>query len=208
MAVYGLTGGIGAGKSTVCQFLQELGITVVAADAVGRQVVAPGSTGLAAIVATFGDAMLDASGALDRRKLGTMVFAEPAKRRQLEDIVQPLVKQRSQALFAELTQAGVPIVVYESALLFETQRHHEMHGTILVVAEEAQRIQRVQQRDSSAEAQVRARIQAQMDDTAKRQLANYIVENNGDLQNLHQQVERLVTALRQAQDAVPPLAPG
>lgn len=206
MSVYGLTGGIGAGKSTVCRLLQALGITVVAADAVGRQVVAPGSAGLAAIVATFGDAILDSSEALDRRKLGTMVFAEPARRRQLEDIVQPLVKQRSQAIFAELTQSGVPIVVYESALLFETQRHHEMQGTILVVAEEAQRIQRVQQRDDSDAAQVRARIQAQLDDTAKRQLANYIVENNGDLQGLRQQVERLVTVLRQAYDAVPPVS--
>jgi dephospho-CoA kinase len=198
MAVYGLTGGIGAGKSTVCRMLQEHGITIVAADAVGRQVVAKGSPGLATIVATFGEAILDSSGVLDRRQLGTLVFGDVARRRQLEDIMHPLVKERSRAIFAELSIAGVPIIVYESALLFETERQHEMHGTILVTAGEAQRITRVQQRDSATTAAVRARMQAQMSDDAKRHLADYVLDNNGDLQDLQRQVDTLVATLRQA----------
>ena len=109
MAVYGLTGGIGAGKSTVCRMLQELDITVLAADEVGRHVVEKGSDGLAAIVAVFGEEVLDSTGALDRRQLGTLIFGDAAKRRQLEDIMHPLVKEQSRAIFAELTDAGVPI---------------------------------------------------------------------------------------------------
>lgn len=199
MAVYGVTGGIGTGKSTVCQLLQEQGIPVVGADEVGRQVVAKGSEGLAAIVAAFGESVLDATGALDRAKLGAVVFGDVAKRRQLERLLHPLVKKRSQAIFAELTQSGAPIVVYESALLFETERQHEMRGVIVVTAEEAQRVQRVQQRDHASEAQVRARMQAQMDDTHKRQMANYVLDNSGDLEHLRQQVQHLVATLRQAE---------
>jgi len=198
MAVYGLTGGIGAGKSTVCRMLQAHHITVLAADDIGRQVVAPGSPGLAEVVAAFGPEILDSTGALDRRQLGAVVFNDPARRRQLEAIMHPLVKTHSQALFAELTAAGVPIIVYESALLFETERHHEMQGTILVTAGEAQRISRVQQRDSATEAAVRARIQAQLSDDRKRQLADYILDNNGDVQDLQRQVDALVMTLRQA----------
>lgn len=197
MALYGLTGGIGAGKSTVCRLLEELGVTVVGADDVGRQVVAPGSKGLAAIVAAFGPGVLDESGTLNRRALGNLVFGDAAKRRQLEDIMHPLVKEHSQAIFTELTRAGVPIVVYESALLFETNRHQEMQGVIVVTASEAARVARVQQRDGSTEAAVRARIQAQMDEAAKRQRADYVLDNNGDLDDLRRQVQALVARLHQ-----------
>lgn len=198
MAVYGLTGGIGAGKSTVCSLLQELGVAVVKGDEVGRQVVAKDSDGLAAIVSAFGEDILDSSGALDRRKLGALVFDDAAKRRQLEEIMHPLVKQCSRAIFEELTRNGVPIIVYESALLFETQRHHEMQGTIVVSASAAQRVARVQQRDGSTAEEVRARIRAQMPEAEKCRLADYVLDNNGDLQDLRRQVQALVATLRQA----------
>jgi dephospho-CoA kinase len=166
-------------------------------------VVAPGSASLAAIVAAFGPEVLNSAGALNRRKLGTLVFGDPAKRRQLEDIMHPLVKQRSRAMFAELTHAGVPVIVYESALLFETERHHEMDGTILVTASEAQRVARVQQRDGCTETEVRARIQAQMDEAEKRRLADYNLDNNGDIQDLKRQVQDLVSTLRHAVGLAP-----
>ncbi len=204
MAVYGLTGGIGAGKSTVCQLLQELGVAVVSADEVGRQVVARGSKGLAAVEATFGEAALDSTGALDRGKLGVLVFSDPSKRRQLEAILHPLVKQHSQAMFRELTHNGVPIVVYESALLFEGERHLEMQANILVTASEAQRVTRVQQRDGCTAAEVRARMQAQMDETEKRRLADYVLDNSGDTAELRCQVQELVVTLRKAVESFPP----
>jgi dephospho-CoA kinase len=198
MAVYGLTGGIGTGKSTVCRLLQELGVAVVFADEVGRQVVAKGSEGLAAIVSAFGQEILDSTAALDRKALGALVFRDPDKRRQLEGILHPLVKQHSQAIFQKLIDQGEPIVVYESALLFESRRHLEMRANILVTASEARRVARVQQRDGSTEDDVRARMKAQMDETEKRRMVDYVLDNNGDLDDLRKQVQALVATLRES----------
>ena len=125
LSVYGLTGGIGAGKSTVAKIFQESGIPVVLADEVGRQVASKGTDGLAEIVKSFGADVLDSGGELDRRKLGTLVFNNPDRRRQLERILHPRVRDHSRELFKKLEQAGNRIIVYESALLFETQRHTE-----------------------------------------------------------------------------------
>ena len=195
MSVYGLTGGIGAGKSTVANMFQESGIPVVLADDVGREVASKGSDGLAEIVRSFGPDVLDSNGELDRRKLGTLIFNDPDRRRELEGILHPRVRDQSRELFSQLEQAGNQIVVYESALLYETQRHTEMRGVILVTASEEQRIARVRSRDGSEEEAVRQRIKAQMDEQEKRGLADYIIENNGDLQALGREVDSLIEQL-------------
>ncbi len=195
MSVYGLTGGIGAGKSTVANMFQESGIPVVLADDVGRRVASKGSDGLAEIVRSFGPDVLDGIGELDRRKLGTLIFNDPDRRRELEGILHPRVRDQSRELFSQLEQAGNQIVVYESALLYETQRHTEMRGVILVTASEEQRIARVRSRDGSEEEAVRQRIKAQMDEEEKRGLADYIIENNGDLQALRRKVDSLIAQL-------------
>ena len=195
MSVYGLTGGIGAGKSTVAGMFQDSGIPVVLADDVGRQVVSKGSEGLSAIVTSFGADMLDSTGGLDRKKLGQMVFNDPEKRRQLEGILHPLVLDHSRELFVQLEQAGNQVIVYESALLFETKRHVEMKGVILVIASEEVRIARVQQRDGSDQEDVRRRIQAQMVEEDKRKLSDYIIQNDGDMQKLADQVNDLIPLL-------------
>ena len=195
MSVYGLTGGIGAGKSTVANMFQESGIPVVSADDVGREVASKGSDGLAEIVRSFGLDVLDSNGELDRRKLGTLIFNDPDRRRKLEAILHPRVRDRSREHFSQLEQAGDQIVVYESALLYETQRHTEMRGVILVTASEEQRIARVRSRDGSEEEAVRQRIKAQMDEEEKRGLADYIIENNGDLQALKREVDSLIEQL-------------
>ena len=195
MSVYGLTGGIGAGKSTVAGMIQEAGVPVVLADDVGRQVVSKGSEGLSAIVASFGAEVLDSTDGLDRRKLGGIVFNDPAKRSKLEGILHPLVLKHSQDLFLELEQAGNQGVVYESALLFEKKRHTEMKGVILVVASEEMRIARVLDRDGSELEDVRKRIQAQMVEEDKRKLSDYIIQNDGDMARLAVQVNDLIPRL-------------
>ena len=195
MSVYGLTGGIGAGKSTVASMFQESGIPVVLADDVGRQVGSKGSEGLAEIVRSFGANVLDDAGELDRRKLGTLIFNDPDRRRELEGILHPRVRDHSRQLFKDLEQAGNKIVVYESALLYETQRHTEMQGVILVIASEEHRIARVRSRDGSEEEAVRKRIKAQMDDEEKRGLADYIVDNSGDQKALRAEVDSLIAQL-------------
>ena len=199
MSVYGLTGGIGSGKSTVASILQESGIPVVLADDVGRQVAAKGSDGLAEIVNSFGIDILDATGELDRRRLGTLIFNNPDRRRHLESILHPRVRDLSQEIFRNLEQAGNQIVIYESALLYETQRHTEMRGVILITASEEQRIARVRSRDGSDEEDVRKRIRAQMNEEEKRGLADHIVDNSGDLQTLQGNVSSLIEELRQQQ---------
>ena len=200
MSVYGLTGGIGVGKSTVANIFQESGIPVVLADDVGRQVAVKGSDGLAEIVSSFGADILDANGELDRRKLGTLIFNNPDRRRHLEGILHPRVRALSQELFRNLEQVGNQIVIYESALLYETQRHTEMRGVILVTASEQQRIARVRSRDGSDEEDVRKRIRAQMDEEEKLGLADHVVDNSGDLQALHSNVSSLISELRQQQE--------
>ena len=197
MSVYGLTGGIGVGKSTVASMLQEAGIPVVFADEVGRQAAAKGSGGLAEIVESFGIEVLDDAGELDRRKLGGLIFNDPDRRRHLEGILHPRVRDISQGLFRNLEQAGNQIVIYESALLYETQRHTEMSGVILVTAGEEQRIARVRSRDGSDEEDVRKRIRAQMDEEEKLSLADHIVDNSGDLQALRGNVKSLIAQLLQ-----------
>ena len=123
MSVYGLTGGIGSGKSTVANIFQESGIPVVLADDVGRQVAAKGSGGLAEIVNSFGIDILDATGELDRRRLGTLIFNNPDRRRHLEGILHPRVRDLSQQIFRNLEQDGNQIVIYESALLYLSLIH-------------------------------------------------------------------------------------
>ena len=197
MSVFGLTGGIGAGKSTVAGLFQEAGIPVVFADDVGREVVSKGSEGLSAIVDLFGSDVLDDTGSLDRRKLGGIVFNDPAERTRLESLLHPLVQDHSRELFAQLKDAGNQIIIYESALLFETNRHTEMHGVILVSASEETRIARVQERDGSNAEDVRSRIQAQMADDDKRKLCGYFIENDEDIEKLRAQVESLISQLVQ-----------
>ena len=199
MSVYGLTGGIGSGKSTVANIFHESGISVVLADDVGRQVAAKGSDGLAEIVNSFGIDILDATGELDRRRLGTLIFNNPDRRRHLEGILHPRVRDLSQEIFRNLKQAGNQIVIYESALLYETQRHTEMRSVILITASEEQRIVRVRSRDGSDEEDVRKRIRSQMNEEEKRGLANHIVDNSGDLQTLQGNVISLMAELRQQQ---------
>ena len=201
MGIYGLTGGIGVGKTTVANLFKEFGIPVVLADNVGREVVEKGSQGLSEIVDAFSDSILDCNGDLDRKSLALAVFTDPANRRQLEEIIHPLVLERSRSLFNKLIQSGKPIVIYESALLFETNRHHEMKGVILINATETNRISRVQARDGSEE-EVKKRIQAQMSETEKLRLADYVIENNTDLTSLKAQVESLITLLLERENPI------
>ena len=195
MGIYGLTGGIGVGKTTVANLFRESGIPVVLADNIGREVVEKGSQGLSKIVDAFGDNILDCNGGLNRKELASVIFTNPVNRRRLEDIIHPLVLERSRYLFHRLIQAGNPIVIYESALLFETNRHHEMRGMILITATEKNRISRVQIRDESAQEEIKQRIQAQMDETEKLKLADYLIENNSDITSLKTRVESLITLL-------------
>ncbi|RMG96498.1 MAG: dephospho-CoA kinase [Deltaproteobacteria bacterium] len=201
MEVYGLTGGIGSGKSTVAALLQDYGIPVVSADELSRIVVAPGTEGLDRVVEAFGPGVLDDEGRLDRAKLAAEVFADPERRRKLESILHPLIRDRYEQVLDALEKAGHPVVVYEVPLLFEKGLQGDMKGVILVTASDDLRVRRVMERDGTTEAHVRARMAAQMPEAEKRARADYVVENDGDLDDLRREVQFLVSRYLRVDDA-------
>ncbi|MCA9638062.1 MAG: dephospho-CoA kinase [Myxococcales bacterium] len=193
MHVYGLTGGIGSGKSTVAAILEEYGIPVVSADELSRMVVTPGSPGLAAVVALFGDEILDAQGHLDRSKLGAIVFADPEQRVALERLLHPRIRERFEEVLDALEKAGHTKVVYEVPLLFENKLEEMMDGVIVVTTRDDLRIARVGARDGLDAAAIRARMAAQLDDKTRQKLADYVITNNGDAMDLRREVEIMLS---------------
>jgi dephospho-CoA kinase len=179
-AVFGLTGGLGSGKSSVAGHYRELGLPVIDADALARAVVAPGSAGLAEIVREFGPDMLR-EGALDRRRLADVVFTDPAARERLEAITHPRIQARRDELLGELEAAGEPLVGYEVPLLFERGLEAGLRPVVVVSVPEALQIERAMLRDHSTEAMVRARLDAQLPLAEKAARADYVIDNAGPL---------------------------
>ncbi len=192
MDVYGLTGGIGSGKSAVAELLEDFGVPVVSADELSRVVVARGSRGLGDVVEAFGPEVLDDSGELDRRKMAGIVFREPARRQQLEAILHPRIRERFEQVLDALEKAGHTVAIYEVPLLFEKNLQSEMKAVILVTAREEIRVRRVMDRDDVTETEVRGRMAAQMDESLKRKRADYIIENEGTRDALRREVQFLL----------------
>jgi dephospho-CoA kinase len=183
----GLTGGIGSGKSTVSRLLAERGAVIVDADRIAREVLEPGTPGLGAVAAAFGDGVLTADGALDRPALAAIVFSDAEERARLDGIVHPLVRSRS----AELIAAAPPdaVVVNDVPLLVETGGAGSYDLVLVVEADEGTRITRLVQRGLTAE-DARARIAAQATDDQRRAVADVVLDNSGPLEALAAQVER------------------
>jgi dephospho-CoA kinase len=180
-----LTGGVGSGKSTVGDLLAGLGAVRIDADQVARAVVAPGTPGLAAVVARFGANVLGANGELDRAALADIVFDDEAARADLNAIIHPLVAQRS----GELMAAAAPdaVIVYEVPLLAETGRSGEFDAVIVVEAALGLRLARLAGR-GLPEAQARSRIAAQASDEQRRAIADYVVGNDSNRADLARSV--------------------
>ncbi|MFW3169071.1 dephospho-CoA kinase [Geodermatophilus sp. CPCC 206100] len=183
----GLTGGIGSGKSTVAGLLAARGARVVDADRIAREVVAPGTPGLAAVVEAFGPSVLTADGALDRPALAAVVFADPAARARLDGIVHPLVRARA----AEQVAAAPPdaVVVQDVPLLVETGQAASYDLVLVVEADLDTRVRRLEQRGLT-EADARARIAAQATDEQRRAVADVVLDNSGTPEQLAEQVDR------------------
>lgn len=196
-AIYGLTGGIAAGKSTVARLFEALGARVVDADQLAREVVLPGSEGLAEVVRTFGEGVLATDGSLDRKKLGALVFGDDEKRRALEQITHPRIAQRSMQRMAEIASSDAPYGLYEAALLVEKGTYKMMAGLIVVASSDAVQLARVMARDGLDEAGARARIAAQMPQSEKVAVAQWVIWNDGDLDALRVRVAEVHAALTQ-----------
>jgi dephospho-CoA kinase len=183
----GLTGGIGSGKSTVAALLAERGARVVDADRIAREVVEPGTPGLAAVVAEFGDGVLTPAGALDRPALAAVVFGDPAARARLDAVVHPLVRARAAELVAEAPADAV--LVQDVPLLVETGQAGSFDVVLVVETELPTRVARLVDRGLSAE-DARARIASQATDEQRRAVADVVLRNDGDRDELAAQVDR------------------
>ncbi len=178
MLLVGLTGGVGAGKSTVARRLAALGAVVVDADALAREVVAPGTEGLAAVAAEFGRGVLAPDGALDRAALAAVVFADPGRRRALEAITHPRIAARTQELVAvAAARDPTAVVVHDVPLLVELGRGDRYHLVVVVHAPEEERVRRLVAERGTAEGDARARVAAQADDAARRAAADVVLDN-------------------------------
>ena len=193
----GLTGGIGTGKSTVSTLLRQLGCEIIDADVLARDVVGPGQPALATIAAEFGPDVVTADGMLDRKRLGTIVFANPERRRRLEAITHPAIRERFQARLTELAEKGfVGIVIYDAPVILEAGNYQSyIERLIVVVTDEATQLARVRGRDGTDEAENRRKIASQMPLAEKAKLADYVIDNSGDREATAAQVRRVFAAL-------------
>jgi dephospho-CoA kinase len=190
MVRIGLTGGIGAGKSTVSAALADHGAVVVDADRIAREVVEPGTPGLAEVAAAFGPGVLAADGSLDRTGLAAVVFADPEARRRLDGIVHPLVRRRAAELELAARQADEDgVVVHDVPLLVETGQAGSYDLVLVVEAPEEVRVPRLVAR-GLAEDDARARIAAQATDEQRRAVADVVLHNDGTPEALRAQVDR------------------
>ena len=191
-----LTGGVASGKSTVASVLRELGAVVIDSDQLAREVVEPGTTGLAAVVDAFGEQVLTDDGRLDRPALGAVVFADEAERRRLEGILHPLIRARS----AEIASAAPPgtLVVHDIPLLVESGQGDRFDAVLVVdVPVETQVERMVRERDWSRE-DAEARVRAQATREQRRAVATYVLDNTGTRDDLREQVTEVVGRLRAA----------
>jgi dephospho-CoA kinase len=190
-----LTGNIAAGKSAVAERFRRWGATVLDADAIVREVQAPGGPVMRSIAERFGDAVLRPDGALDRAALRRIVMADAAARETLERIVHPAVYARREELAAEAEARGDRILVSDIPLLFETGQAEGFDAVVLVDAAEPVRLRRLMEQRGLSEAEARAMIEAQMPASAKRSRSDYVIDNDGDLAALERAASEVWRAL-------------
>lgn len=189
--VVGLTGGIASGKTTVSKMFADLGIPIIDADDLAREVVEPGTPGLAAIVEEFGEDVLDEKGGLDRKKVADLVFGDEEARETLNAIMHPRIGAAGAKYVQGYQDHPAPYVIYEGALLVETGTHEGFSALVVVSAEESVQRLRLIARDGFTVHDANARIEAQLPLDRKVAVADFVVSNNGDLEGTRRQVNEI-----------------
>ena len=190
-----LTGGIATGKSHVRVQFERLGVPTIDADTLARDVVAAGTPGLKAVISRFGQDVLDDAGALDRRKLGSIVFSDPVARRDLEEIIHPAVRSAIDAWFESLGGRPPGFAIADIPLLYETGRHREFDAVIVTACDPVTQLTRVMARDEISAAEARARIAAQLPIEEKTRRADYVIKTDGSFEETNRQVRGVYDAL-------------
>ncbi|WP_437737910.1 dephospho-CoA kinase [Sorangium sp. So ce1335] len=194
--LFGLTGGLGSGKSTVAARFRSQGLPVIDADALAREVVAKGTEGLAEVARAFGPEVLLPDGSLDRARLAAVVFADPEKRRQLNAIVHPRITALTLERAAALEAQGERLGCYEAALLVENRVADMFRPLVVVAVPEAVQIARAMARDGATEDEVRARLAAQLPLSSKVAVADHVIDNAGDRAETERQADEVLAAIR------------
>ena len=184
----GLTGGIASGKTTVADMFGALGAVLIDTDIIAREVVMPGTSGLDAVVAVFGNQVLTGDGALDRPALRRIVFADPDKRRELEAIVHPLIREETAR---QMNAAGGPYQVVIVPLLVESPTRYAVDRILVVDCEESVQLERLLQRDTDSEEQARNIIRTQASREERLSIADDVVDNGASLDETRDRVEKL-----------------
>lgn len=189
--VIGLTGGIGSGKSTVSQFLKELGAVIIDADKVGHEAFQPDTEAWREVVATFGREILTTSGEIDRKKLGEIVFHNAESLSRLNRIMHPRMSEMMKAQIEEYRRQGVAVVVLEAAVLIEANWTPLLDEVWVTVAPEAMVLRRLKAQRRLNEEQTRARLRSQMPAGERVKHADVVINNDGDIDQLKAKVKEL-----------------
>jgi dephospho-CoA kinase len=193
--LFGLTGGIGSGKSTVAARFRERGLPVIDADELARAVVAKETSGLAEIVGFLGPEVLDAEGGLDRKRVAAIVFNDEAARRRLNAITHPRVAALAIEKSQELDATGEPLACYEVPLLIESGLAGALRPLVVVTADVGTQLGRAMARDQATEAEVSARIAAQMPLARKAEMADFVIDNSGSIETTRARADEVLDAI-------------
>ena len=190
--IIGLTGSIASGKSTIAAILKDIGLPIIDADLVARDVVEPGSQTLKEIEAVFGGEVINGDGTLNREALGQIIFHDPAKRKELNDLMHPAIRANMLSKRDRLVKEGYRTIIMDIPLLFESRLQHFVEKILVVSVTEETQLSRLMQRNSLSEGEARARIQSQLPISEKEKGADAVIYNNGSIEESKWQLERIL----------------
>ncbi|MDQ0430511.1 dephospho-CoA kinase [Planomicrobium stackebrandtii] len=190
--IIGLTGSIASGKSTVSGMLKNLGYPIVDADLVARLVVEPGSDTLSQIVQAFGPEVIQEDGTMDRAKVGSIIFNDPASRKILNDIIHPAIRKEMLRQREEFIAQGFKTIIMDIPLLFESRLQHLVDKILVVSVTEENQFDRLVERNGFTEQEARARIGSQLPMSVKEDGADAVIYNNGTLDETKKQLNRIL----------------
>lgn len=197
MKVIGITGGIGSGKSTIAEYLTELGAKVIDADKVANEVYNPGTEGWRDVVNTFGEEVLTPAGDIDRKKLGEIVFNNPGAMSQLNQMIHPRAYELVKSRLDEYRKQGVDIVVLEVILLFEAGWDHLADVKWVTVASEDTVVKRLTKERGLSEEEILARIRSQTPTEERVKLADEVIYNDGSIEEMKMRVNELLEKMKE-----------
>ncbi|KOF11713.1 dephospho-CoA kinase [Planococcus glaciei] len=197
--IIGLTGSIASGKSTVSAMLAEMGYPIVDADKVARLVVEPGSETLEKIRVLFGEEVILPDGTMDRKKVGELIFNDPASRKKLNDVIHPAIRMEMLRQRGEFLDQGFETVIMDIPLLFESRLQHLVDKVLVVSVTEEHQLKRLMERNDLSEKEARARIASQLPMSVKEEGADAVIYNNGSVDETKWQLNRILDQWKRLQ---------